>query len=346
MVAHRALLAAFVVREPRGNRRAVARAYREIQAVPLPGTLTLARRVALAGAGLAIGVSLVAFGAPQLDRLVGARPVAPEDSPAGTAPAVPDASTALDAITGPGLVGGPAPGLATSPGDAPARAALPKLTVADLAQRLAHVEPLPSMRAAATAVLTAWGEPPLLDDDIHAPKDLEAVAWRHGLEQLQLTANGSMLRLLDLPAILVVRGEGTDQARYVALIGMDESDAVLSVDGELVGMDSEALQGVWNGQAHVLWKDFAGLGPTLQPGSRGLVVVQLQQLLRRNGGAANLQTTGMFDAATSRAVVEFQRGHRLDADGLVGPLTRIVLYAAGKDYQRPALTIARAEGSS
>jgi general secretion pathway protein A len=195
-------------------------------------------------------------------------------------------------------------------------------------------------------VLTAWGEPPLVDDDIRVPNDLEAVAWRHGLEQLQLTANRSMLRLLDLPAILVMQGERTGQARYVALIGLDESDAVLSVDGELVGVESDALQRVWNGQAHVLWKDFAGLGPTMQPGTRGLVVVQLQQLLRRNGGAANLETTGMFDAGTSRAVVEFQRGHRLDADGLVGPLTRIVLYAAGKDNQRPALSIARAEGSS
>jgi peptidoglycan hydrolase-like protein with peptidoglycan-binding domain len=76
------------------------------------------------------------------------------------------------------------------------------------------------------------------------------------------------------------------------------------------------------------------------------MVVQLQQLLRRSGGAADLEATGMFDAKTSRAVVEFQREHRLDADGLVGPLTRIVLYGAGKDYHRPALAIARAESAS
>src|SRR5262245_43777324 len=347
MVAHRALLAAFVVREPRVTRRSVARAYREIQAVPLPGTLTLARRVALAGAGLAIGVSLVAFGAPQVDWLVGARPAPSPDSAPGTAPALPDATAALvDANAASGPVDRASPAPATPTVQAPGRTPLPKLTVADLAQRLNRVEPLSSMRAAATAVLTAWGEPALLEDDIRALNDLEAVAWRHGLEQLQLTANRSMLRLLDLPVILVVRGEGTEQARYVALIGLDESDAVLSVDGELIGIDSDALQRVWNGQAHVIWKDFANLGPTMQPGARGLVVVQLQQLLRRNGGAANLETTGMFDAGTSRAVVECQRGHRLDPGGLVGPLTRIVLYAAGKDYQRPALAIARAEGTS
>src|SRR5581483_2919410 len=39
MIAHRAMLAAFVARKPRVTRRAVVRAYREIKSVPLPGTL-------------------------------------------------------------------------------------------------------------------------------------------------------------------------------------------------------------------------------------------------------------------------------------------------------------------
>src|SRR5205807_2334354 len=37
MIAHRAMLAAFVTREPRITRRSVVRAYKEIKAVPLPG---------------------------------------------------------------------------------------------------------------------------------------------------------------------------------------------------------------------------------------------------------------------------------------------------------------------
>ena len=45
------------------------------------------------------------------------------------------------------------------------------------------------------------------------PDDLETVAWRRGLQALQLTANRSMLRLLDLPALLVVRLPGTPEPR-------------------------------------------------------------------------------------------------------------------------------------
>ena len=45
----------------------------------------------------------------------------------------------------------------------------------------------------------------------------------------------------------------------------------------------------------------------------------------------------MFDAATMTAVIDFQRSHELEPDGLVGPLTRIVLYATTGSYRRPTL---------
>src|SRR5205807_2369682 len=64
MIAHRAMLAAFVAREPRVTRRSVVRAYREIKAVPLPGTLSVVRRAAWAVAGAAVGVGVVTLGVP------------------------------------------------------------------------------------------------------------------------------------------------------------------------------------------------------------------------------------------------------------------------------------------
>jgi general secretion pathway protein A len=326
MIAHRALLAAFVRREPRVARRAVARAYREIQAVPLPGTLTLARRVALCGAGLAIGASLVAFGAPRLDRLIARLPEAETAGAAAPLAAAQPVPLELAAI---GPVG-PAP--AATP-DVP-----PAATAEDLQQRLADADAPATARAAAAAMLAAWGERPLLDDEGRLPDDLDTIAWRRGLQTLELTANRSMLQLLDLPALLVVRLPGSLERRYVALTGLNDSRAVLVLDGAPIATDPETLQHIWTGQAHILWKDFDGLGPTLQPGARGVAVVRLQELLRR-AGAVGVETTGTFDAATSRAVVDFQGAHRLDADGLVGPLTRIVLYAAGTDRQRPALAL-------
>jgi general secretion pathway protein A len=328
MIAHRALLAAFVAREPRVTRRVVARAYREIQAVPLPGTLTLARKVALAGGGLAIGASLVAVGAPQVDRLLR---VTQSDAAAPrvtqTADEAPDAARAVAEPEAP-----PPPTAIAAPSLASA---------ADVTHRLSGLDPAASARAATAAILAEWGERPLDGAETRLPENLESVAWRRGLEELQLTANRSMLRLLDLPALLEVRSGGSSAAPcWVAVTRMDAAQVVFSIDGTPVTANVDVLDSIWTGRASVLWRDFDGLGPTLRPGVRGAAVAHLQELLRRVG-MAGVTPTGTFDAGTAKAVVDFQRAHQLDADGVVGPLTRIVLYAgAGSDRRRPALAIA------
>jgi len=335
MVAHRALLAAFVAREPRVRRRLVARAYRELQAVPLPGTLSVARKATLAAGGLAIGVALVAFGAPTLDRLLAVQPSAatPDPPPSPAPPAVHDRAAPKVAVEPdpPPTAAEPAP---TPPAvAAPAAASAPEFT-----DRLARIDTPASARAAAAAVLAAWGANPLDPGETRLPDGLEAIAWRRGLQELQLTANRSMLRLLDLPALLEVHVGGLADPRYVALMGMSDSQVVLSVDGASLTVDSGLLDRFWTGQARILWRDADGIDETLRLGAKGIAVLHLQEFLRQ-GGAYGGEISGTFDADTARAVVNFQRSHQLDADGLVGPLTRIVLYAAGAGRARPALAI-------
>ncbi len=326
MIAHRALLAAFVAREPRVSRRIVARAYREIQAVPLPGTLTLARRAALAGCGLAIGASLVAVGAPEVDRLFRVPPSLA--TPSGPSPTADATSGPTDSTPSTGPAAAP-------PADVPA----PITSAAELGRLLAGRDTQATARAATATLLTVWGARPLVEGEARLPEDLESVAWRRGLEELQLTANRSMLRLLDLPALLELRPPGATVPCWAAITGIDDSWMVLSIEGMSITADTVLLEPLWTGQAHILWKDFDALGPTLRPGVRGAAVAHLQALLRRVG-TDGLAPTGTFDSATAKAVVEFQRRHQLDADGLVGPITRIVLYAGGGDaYRRPALMI-------
>jgi hypothetical protein len=59
--------------------------------------------------------------------------------------------------------------------------------------------------------------------------------------------------------------------------------------------------------------------PTLERGSSGSAVVQLQKLLTANG--IYVRADGHFGAATERAVKRFQSEHGLRADGIVGPVT-------------------------
>jgi hypothetical protein len=63
----------------------------------------------------------------------------------------------------------------------------------------------------------------------------------------------------------------------------------------------------------------AGARPTLQIGSRGTPVVQLQQLLNQYG--ANIAQDGIFGPQTQAAVRAFQQANGLTVDGIVGPET-------------------------
>ena len=320
MIAHRALLVAYVARRHRVSAGAVLRAYREIGTVPLR-RWSPARPVGWAAAVATVVLAVVTLGVPRLERRLPA--ALPDGGPA--APVAHEAPPTL----------APAPLDAAATAPAAARAA-PAAPPAELERRLAGLEARQSARVALDAILAAWRVSGLGADEADVPAQLEPIAWRRGLEVVPLTGNLSMLRLLDLPALLELRVPGATEPRYAALLGVDDRGVVLSVDGVPVGADAAFLDRAWLGRAHILWRDFESLGRTFGVETRGPQVARLQRLLARvgaYGGAA----TGVFDATTADAVLGFQRSRLLETDGRVGRFTRIVLYAAAGSYPRPTL---------
>ena len=65
---------------------------------------------------------------------------------------------------------------------------------------------------------------------------------------------------------------------------------------------------------------------TLQIGSSGACVAELQNLLRKQG--AGIAVDGIFGPLTDGAVRNFQASHGLAVDGIVGPQTKAALYGA------------------
>jgi len=353
MIAHRAMLAAFVTRDARVTRRAVARAYREIKAVPLPGTLTVARRAAWGAAGAAVGVGVVTLGVPlgwlpafhlpsRVHAPAAPAPVVARAEPADVPPPAPSAEVMAKAapVVPPAEARASEPEAPTAAAPVPPEAAPPlplPSPVADLERRLASLDPEASVRAAADTVLAAWHVRPLAADETLAPDNLERVAWQRGLEDLRLTGNRSLLAVLDLPAVLELRTRGSNASRYAVLMSLNDQRAVLSIGGTPTTIEASLLDAFWLGQAHLFWRDFEGLGMTFGLGARGANVVRLQALLRR-AGVYGREPTGEFDPPTVAAVLDFQRSRLLAPDARVGRLTRIVLYAAAGGYPRPRLS--------
>jgi general secretion pathway protein A len=313
MIAHRATLAAYVQRSRRVTAKAVRRAYREIRAVPLHTASSPWRLGWVVGA--VAGCVGLAIGLPRLGSL-------------------------------PGVTFAPATGAATAaPTAAPAAAPAPAASAAaamdaELEQTLAGLEPDASLRSAVVAILAAWRVRELETHEESAPDALETIAQRRGLQDLRLTGNLSMLRLLNLPAVLDIRPPGVDETSYVALTAIDDADVTLDVGGRPIRVAPAVLDQIWFGEAHVLWRDFESLGPTFGLEAEGAHVARLQRLLTK-AGLYSGSDSGTFDEATETAVLGFQRSRRLDPDSRVGRLTRIALYGAAGDYQFPMLAVGR-----
>ena len=368
MIAHRSMLAAFAADRRVVQARSVRQACREIGAVPLRVAPAAPRRAAWAALGVGACLGVIALGAGRL----GWRPELAAPAPTETSAPSRAAAMAVDALApdAPAPVADavpvpaapapvaevPAPSAATParaaepavPDAAPVRPpAMPVAVVApaapdpdprptDVEQHLASLDVAASARAAVEALLAAWHVAPLAAGETAAVIDLVGIAQRRRLEYLPLVGNASMLRLLDLPAILELRVPGIDQPFYAALTGMSERGPTLVIDGEARLVDASFLDRHWFGTAHLLWRDYEGLGPTFGREGRGERVARLQALLRRVGAYAGGET-GEFDPATAAAVLDFQRSRFLDVDGRVGRFTRIVLYAAAGGYPRPTL---------
>ena len=351
MLAHRAMLAAFAADRRVVSARRVRQAYREIGALPLAASAPRrrsVRRVAWAAGAMAAVLAALAVGieragvAPDLRLVLGTSPpteAAMTAAPAEAAPApepadepAPPAAASPAAASPPAA---PAPPVETARSDPP-DASPPAPAAPGPEERLAALAAAASLRSAFDTVLAAWHARPLVAGEPVTVPDLTTLAQRRGLEHLPLVGNASMLRLLDLPAVLALRVPGGDGPRYVALTGMTPTGVRVVMGVEPVDVDTAFLDRHWFGEAHLLWRDFESLGPTFGRDGRGAPVARLQALLR-GVGTYRGPVNGIFDPATEAAVLAFQRSRFLEADGRIGRLTRIVLYDAAGGYARPTL---------
>lgn len=203
---------------------------------------------------------------------------------------------------------------------------------------LAGVDNHSAAVTATGSLLAAWDAEPLRAEERASSRlDLQAIAGRRGLRYLETSGTLSRLTMLNVPAILELSLPDTGQRRFALLAGTSGENTILRF-GEMGTMLAPSdVDRVWLGDAHLFWRDFESFSPRLLPGSTGPEVARLQTLLARVG-VYPAPPSLAYDAATTEAIARFQRSHRLIPDGIVGPLTKIVLYGALADYRHPRLS--------
>jgi general secretion pathway protein A len=146
-----------------------------------------------------------------------------------------------------------------------------------------------------------------------------------GLRCLSGQGDLALLRRLDLPALLQLRGPSGAQS-YVTLTSLRASRATVLAGTQPVTVAASTLGSQWSGHFTLLWKAPPNYQGPVARGSRGLVVAWLRNRLSPHPEQTGTsQTNQRFDDALTQQVMQFQQNAGLKADGIVGPYTLIQL---------------------
>jgi general secretion pathway protein A len=142
-----------------------------------------------------------------------------------------------------------------------------------------------------------------------------ARAWaERSLSQTTLRTHLAQLRAIGLPAVLEMFHPSRKDTCFVALLRLDERDAVIAAgDGPDETVPARQLDELWTRDALLSWPESDAL--------RG------DETRAAEWARPRLATQGYGDDDLAAAIRRFQADAHLVSDGLLGPRTRMVLFA-------------------
>ena len=159
---------------------------------------------------------------------------------------------------------------------------------------------------------------------------------QQGLECYRSNGAWADLAQLNRPAILSLNLE-SGKTQYVLLRSLGSDSAVLDSGSGPLRLPLSQLQTLWSGDFLLLWQREAD-ATTIGPGAHGPNVVWLRQrLAQAQGKSLTPPVPASFGPELRGQVVDFQNAHGLDADGVAGIRTLIMLSNIGHAAGTPVL---------
>lgn len=202
--------------------------------------------------------------------------------------------------------------------------------VIDLGNALKTLDAGSSRHDAVNAVMKLWDidavmrqYPEKMDDDSF----FNLIAKHNGLLMQRVNGDLDLLRKLNLPAILQFQMPHMQSAGYLTLWKIDENRLVFvsGIKEQRVEVEPDELKSYWSGVAYIPWKNFLSLIGNIPMDSSKDSIITLKMLIH-DIGFSNIDMKPVYDRLTQKAVKEIQKKNGLRGDGVVGPLTKIILY--------------------
>jgi general secretion pathway protein A len=220
--------------------------------------------------------------------------------------------------------------VATSP-DTAGSVGKPAAGADDLSEFLSDMEVRTARHLAAKAVLALWGRDSDIPSELDAIEDdyafFRAAAEANGMAVIRLRCRAELLKTLNLPAIVTVRLPGEPATGFLTVRQIDGAGITLVRPGmnRTATVTPEAFKSRCAGALYVPYIDFMAYDGSIPRSVPHESVVVLKMFLQ-DVGFTNIDLNPYYDEFTERAVRHIQQKHGLPADGIVGPLTKIVLY--------------------
>jgi len=163
-------------------------------------------------------------------------------------------------------------------------------------------------------------------------------AEQNGFSLLRMNGNLPLIKKFNLPAILELKPLTRAALGYSALIKIENNLIYLQNDPgqETITLKEKDLEQYWTGMVYIPWKNFsnyAGVAPITSPAD---TILALKKHLKAIG-FEKIADNSVYDAFTRGAIQTIQKENGLKPDGLVGPMTKIILYNQSKSWKIPHL---------
>lgn len=216
---------------------------------------------------------------------------------------------------------------------------------------LTSLEHESSRFAAVGRLLTLWQQPhpnrAQLPAGVGDEDYFDIAAHQYGLRMYPIESDWALVRHLNLPAIIPLKSGKSDQPVFAALEKWERGHLYLRVDGvaETIETNLDTLLPFLQGTAYVYWRNIIGFDALITESAPGKAVDAIKDLLRR-AGYDQIVMDSIYDKQTRMAILDLQKRNHLIPDGLIGPLTKILLIKEANAANFPKLSAQKEKGGA
>jgi general secretion pathway protein A len=201
-----------------------------------------------------------------------------------------------------------------------------------LEKMLAGIDYSESKKIALSHALALWGTTPPIQEypgrELIDPGTYFSLTTKqNGFMVHRIKSSLDGISKLNLPAIFEFSLPGMMESHYLTMSRMDDERLTFLTDTEdgEIKASFEEVERLWTGFVYIPWINFLGYKGVTPISGSGEDVLKLKRILEKIG-YQQLPPGSDYDAQTKSIIKKIQYKYSIPVDGLVGPLTKMVLY--------------------